>query len=218
MESNTQKELESQRAVIFKSLKISKIATWAEGLIFFALGFVLTADLVLSLALAALLGAIFYRLFVYKIHKRKNIINAKILEFFLQKIDGKFKGGGFEKKLSEFELDFKEFQSNNCLEFKEFLLYDSSFKNAYNQSFFGVLLVLKKGKFGTNLNEEIFKGLDEAHFQTKLFLSIHNLAFIPNLSNPFLIQDRLSIDENLAKLQKNFSLLESFVQENLREI
>ncbi|TQR31309.1 hypothetical protein DMB92_06355 [Campylobacter sp. MIT 99-7217] len=206
-------QLQAKRKVLFKRIKTAKFLGFLEGFAFFVLAYYFCKDVVISIALAALFAVAFFRLFTQRILREKNILDAQILGLFLQKNEAKFSDEtckGFD--LAEFEI--KDFKANNALEFRDFFLFDVSFKNASNELFLGVLMSLKGGHFKKreSLEEnELFKKLKEPNFNTSKLYIKNNLALIPSLSNPFFISNNLSVEENFKQMNANLAKLEELI-------
>ena len=217
--------LEIERAVIFKRLKILKFLAFLEGFIALFLAFVASKDLIIALVVSVFAGVFFYRFLSRKLLARQKDIESTLLRHFLTQNEAEFKGdlGAILQKLV---LPFADFKASNTFEFKVFFLCDISFKNASGQAFIGILLVLKEDnlnsakaqKFKANLSSidenALFQRLTNADFSTDRLLIKDNFALIATLKNPFFIEKKLNLKQNLEKINANLAKIQALIAQN----
>lgn len=115
--------LEFERMRIFKRLKILKFLAILESVIVLYLAFVLSKDLIISLAMAVFVGVFFYRFLSRKLLARQNALENELLMQFLAGHNAKFKGEGLdEKTLQKLALPFKKCKRVLALNLKNFAL------------------------------------------------------------------------------------------------
>ena len=215
--------LEIERAIIFKRLKILKILAFLEGFIVLYLAFVASKDLIIALVVGVFAGVFFYRFLSRKLLARQKDIESTLLRHFLTQNEAEFKGdlGVILQKLA---LPFANFKASNGFEFKDFFLCDISFKNASGQAFIGILLVLKEDnlnsakalKFKKDLSSidenALFQRLTNADFSTDRLLIKDDFALIATLKNPFFIEKRLNLKQNLEKMNANLAKIQALCE------
>lgn len=208
-----QKELEIldfEWAKILKKIQILKILSFIEAIIVLYLGFVLSKDFIIALAVSVFVGVFFYRFLSSRLLKRQEDIKNELLRHFLEQNKAKF-----THNLQALVLPFADFKAINGIEFVDFKLYDVSFKNANGGAFMGVLIELKKANFKSNLaiidENALFERLKNKDFNTDKIYIKSKFALIATLSNPFFISFKLSLKENLAKMQSNLAQIQSLI-------
>ena len=213
---------ESERAIIFKRLKILKILAFLEGFIVLYLAFVASKDLIIALVVGVFAGVFFYRFLSRKLLARQKDIESTLLRHFLTQNEAEFKGdlGVILQKLA---LPFANFKASNGFEFKDFFLCDIIFKNASGQAFVGILLVFKEDNLNSakalkfkkdlpNIDENaLFQRLTNADFSTDRLLIKDNFALIATLKNPFFIEKGLNLKQNLEKMSANLAKIQALI-------
>lgn len=208
--------LEFERTNIFKRLKILKFLSIIEALIMLYLAFVMSKDLIISFVIAVFVGVFFYRFLSRKLLARQNAIDNELLMHFLVQNKAQFKGIGLdEQALQKLALPFENIKTSSGVEFPHFLLYDISFKNASNCTFIGILLVLKKARFKDELNSvdenALFQRLHSTEFDTQKIFIKDEFALIATLTNPFFVNAKLNLSQNLAQMKANLTKIENLI-------
>lgn len=212
-----QKELENldfEWTKILKKIQILKILSFIEAIIVLYLAFVLSKDVVIAFCLSVFVGIVFYKLCSRKLLQRQKIIKNELLSHFLRKNHAKFTGKSFDTtNLNNFP--FAEFKAINGIEFKDFTLYDASFKNANDGTFMGIFIELKEVKFKKNLplsdENALFKKLKNVKFSTNTLYIKDKFALIASLTNPFFISSKLSLSQNLDIMKANLAQIQSLL-------
>lgn len=206
--------LENEQKLITKRLVILQFLSILEALAVLYLAFVFSKDIVIAFCLSVFVGIVFYKLCSRKLLQRQKIIKNELLNHFLRKNHAKFTG----KSLDEANLQtfpFADFKAINGIEFKDFTLYDVSFKNANGGTFMGILIELKQAKFKNNLplsdENVLFEKLKNAEFSTNTLYIKYKFALIASLTNPFFISSKLSLNENLAKMKANLAQIQNLI-------
>ena len=200
---------EIERANIFKRLKILKFLAFLEALAMAFLAFVASKDLIIALCIGVFVGAIFYKMLARRLLARQSAIENELLAAFLRQNGGKFTpfNENFEKTPQNFPLLFANFKLSNAFEFEDFTIYDIRAQNAANRTFMGILLVLKGVRFKANLKtiseNEIFAKLYFKGFCVDKIYIKDDFSLIATLSNPFFVDKRLNLSENLEQMRAN---------------
>ena len=179
----------------------------------------------------------FYRFLSRKLLARQKDIESTLLRHFLRQNEAEFKGelGVILQKLT---LPFANFKASNGFEFKDFYLCDIILKNASGQAFIGILFVLKNDdlnskqndtlnsaktqntpakalKFKANLSNidenVLFQRLTKADFSTDRLFIKDDFALIATLKNPFFIEKRLNLKQNLEKMNANLAKIQALI-------
>lgn len=207
--------LEFERTSIFKRLKILKFLSIIEALIMLYLAFVMSKDLIISFVIAVFVGVFFYRFLSRKLLARQNAIDNELLTHFLVQNKARFKGTGLdEQALQKLALPFENIKTSSGVEFLHFLLYDISFKNV-NGTFIGILIVLKKARFKDELKSidenTLFQRLHSTEFDTQKIFIKDEFALIATLTNPFFVNAKLNLNQNLAQMKANLDKIENLI-------
>lgn len=208
--------LEFERASIVKRLGILRFLALIESLIVLYLAFVLSKDAIISLCIAVFVGVFFYRFLSRRLLARQNFIQRECLRQFLAQQNAEFKNDSLnEKALQRLALPFENIKTSGGVEFPAFKLYDISFKNASNGAFIGVLLVLQNAVFKPNLpsidENALFQRLSSKDFDTQRLFIKGEFALIATLTNPFFVDFRLNLNQNLAQMKANLDKIQSLI-------
>lgn len=224
--------LEFEWAKLLKSVQILRLVSVLWWLLALLIAFAMSKDLIIALCLSTLCAVLFYRYLTNRLFARCDEIKNKLLSHFLEQNKAKFKpksrildflNSNSPNKNSENSslLKFIEnAKTKNFIEFERFFLCDINFKNSANQAFLGILLILKDAKFKENLlllNEnELFKKLKDEEFNAdKIYTNSEistKFALVPNLVNPFFINLKFTLKENLILMQKNLTKIQDLLE------
>lgn len=231
-----QENLELEWAKLAKNAAILRAVSVLWWLLAWLVGFLLSRDLIISLFLSTLCAVLFYRYLTNRLFARQNELKNELLSHFLARNHAKF-----TQELPNFHA-LQGAKMQNGLDFRHFVLCDISFKNAANHAFLGVLITPKNAKFKENLKsidenalfEKLkFRGFDASriylsHRKNEIYdgengenLSFKSgeiysknaeFALIPSLENPFFINPKFSLKENLNLMQNNFNKIENLFE------
>lgn len=208
--------LEFERASIIKRLGILRFLAIIESLIVLYLVFVMSKDAIISLCIAVFVGVVFYRFLSRKLLTRQNFIQSECLRQFLAQQNAEFNNDSLnEKALQRLALPFENIKTSCGTQFPAFKLYDISFKNASNGAFIGVLLVLQNAAFKPNLpsidENALFQRLRSKDFDTQKIFVKDEFALIATLTNPFFVDAKLNLNQNLAQMKANLDKIENLI-------
>lgn len=208
--------LEFERANIIKRLGVLRFLAILESLIVLFLAFVLSKDAIISLCAAVFVGVFFYRFLSRKLLARQAFIQSEFLRHFLVQNNAKFTNDSLdEKALQKLTLPFESVKTSGGVEFPHFLLYDISFKSVGNGAFIGVLIRLKNARFKPNLSNidenALFQRLRSTGFDTQRLFIKDEFALIASLTNPFFVNAKLNLSQNLAQMNENLSKIQSLI-------
>lgn len=208
--------LEFERASIVKRLGILRFLALIESLIVLYLAFVLSKDAIISLCIAVFVGVFFYRFLSRRLLARQNFIQRECLRQFLAQQNAEFQNDSLnEKALQRLALPFESIKTSGGTQFRAFKLYDISFKNASNGAFIGVLLVLQNAVFKPNLpsidENTLFQRLSNKDFDTQRLFIKGEFALIATIRNPFFVDFRLNLNQNLAQMKANLDKIQSLI-------
>ncbi|MDX2331224.1 poly(A) polymerase [Campylobacter hepaticus] len=208
------KNLENQRLYILKRLGILKFLSILEALLIAFLIFVFIKDILIAIIASVFVGIFFFNFTSKKLKLAKKDWEIKVLNLFLRRIGAKFKKEGLSQKdFLKLELieNLKEFQSQNCFELKDFKIYDIQFLDLNKNLFCGILLEIIKTNKNTQFKdkEKIYTKLKHKNFTLDHIFSKQNYYLIATLSNPFFIDFKKDLANNLKILEKNLDSIKN---------
>ncbi|EOB2210808.1 poly(A) polymerase [Campylobacter upsaliensis] len=203
--------LESQRLYILKRLGILKFLSLIEALLVGFLAFVFIKDMVIAIIGAMFVGVFFYRLTSKRLIKSKKELETSVLKLFLMRHKAYFPINELSReefmqfKLSE---DLKEFHCEKGIKFKNFALYDVKFKDHLGRFFCGICLISKQVLNGGD-EEQIYKKVVGKNFELSSYFAKEGRVLIACLANPFFVNLKKNVEENLKIMQGNLEKLNS---------
>ena len=207
------KSLEEKRIFILKRLRILKILSVLEAFIVCFLAFVFIKDALIAVILAIFVGIFFFRFVSKKLILSKKELEFNALSLFLRRFNGNFKKSILnEKNFVKLKLsqNLKEFKSQNCFCFKDFVIYDLSFIDEKGRFFCGILLDLKENS-ELEFKDEwlIYAKLKDKNFGLNHIYSVKNYYLIATLSSPFFIDLNKDLISNFKILEENLNLIKN---------
>ncbi|WP_240811520.1 poly(A) polymerase [Campylobacter helveticus] len=203
--------LETQRLYLLKRLGVLKFLSVIEALLVGFLAFVFIKDVMIAFALAIFVGVFFFRLTSKRLINAKKELELSILNYFLARHKAHFtKKRLLQEEFTRLELSesLKEFRCGEGIKFKAFTLYDVKFKDELGHFFCGICLMAHQAINGGK-EEQIYQKLKEKSFEISSYFARDKNALIACLQNPFFVDFKKSVEENLKTMQGNLEKLNS---------